>query len=264
MARQLTGFISENDCIGDSLDSPGGINPNFLALDEAVQSLSAYDTSLRQAITPTSNNLAVSNILSVGASIRTNTIQNLAGTNLFVNGYPRQPGQIIEKLTGLCNGSQITVGSGTYTMPTVTGFQDISVTRVDVTGSLISYTPPTGTSRVIYEFEPVFSYLNADPIGHFSLFIDGTEVLQSRVSQRLAGSNPVQRMKYTWIIPIGGTSDTANSGRQSTWTSPKELKLRARSYDSVNYRFRLHSLAYWDGAAIGTLAYPLLTITSIA
>jgi hypothetical protein len=46
MPRLLTGFIDENDCIGDSLDSAGGINPSFLALDEAVQSLSAVNNSL--------------------------------------------------------------------------------------------------------------------------------------------------------------------------------------------------------------------------
>jgi hypothetical protein len=51
MPRLLTGFIDENDCIGDSLDSSGGINPSFLALDEAVQSLSAVNNSQNTLIT---------------------------------------------------------------------------------------------------------------------------------------------------------------------------------------------------------------------
>jgi len=257
MARQLTGFISENDCIGDSLDSPGGINPNFLVLDEAVQSLSAYGNSLKAAIIPSGGNITVA------GNVRADTIQNTSGQNLFVNGYPRQPGQIIERLSGLCDGSQITVGSGTYTMPNVTTFQDINSSRVDVTGSLINYTPPAGTTRVIYEYEPIFGYLNTDPIGHFSLSINGTEVIWSRATYRFAGSNPVARIKYIWIIRIGGTDDTANSGRQSTWTTSKELKLRARSYNN-SYQIRLHSLSYWDGAGSGSLQPPFLTITSIA
>ena len=46
MPHVITKPISEDDCLGDSLDQPitttkGGINTNYLALDEAVQSLSA-------------------------------------------------------------------------------------------------------------------------------------------------------------------------------------------------------------------------------
>lgn len=45
MPYLITRPISEDDCLGDSLDQPitstkGGINTNYLALDEAVQSLS--------------------------------------------------------------------------------------------------------------------------------------------------------------------------------------------------------------------------------
>lgn len=255
MARVLTTAFNETDCIGDCYEP---INNSLANLDTAVQDLSSYDSTLKSAITPSGSNLIVT------GNLRADTIQNTSGQNLFVNGYPRQPGQIIERLSGLCDGSQITVGSGTYTMPNVTAIQDIGSTRVDVTGSLINYTPPTGTTRVVYEYEPIFSFLNGDPIGHFSLSINGTEVVWSRASYRLTGTNPAARIKYTWIIRIGGTDDTANSGRQSTWTTSKELKLRARSYDNTNYRFKLHSLVWWDGVGVTTLQPPFLTITSIA
>lgn len=50
MPYALTRPISEDDCLGDSLDQPitstkGGVNTNYLALDEAVQSLSASFTT---------------------------------------------------------------------------------------------------------------------------------------------------------------------------------------------------------------------------
>jgi hypothetical protein len=267
MARIHTQFIDETECIGDSLDS---INNSFQNLDTSVQDLSAYDNSLKLAVTPNGSNLTVVNNLTAGGNIiasnelRTNTIRSTTGVTHFVNGYPRQPGQIIERLTGVCNGSQVIVGSGTYTMPNVTTVQDVGITVVDVNGSIINYTPPTGTTRVIYEFDYVFGILNPDPISHFSLFIDNIEVVASRTSSRFGGTNPGMRMKYIWVIPIGGTSDTANSGRQSTWTTPKQLKLRARSYDNTNYRFRLHSRIWWNGVGDASVAAPILTLTSIA
>lgn len=58
MPRSLTGYIDENDCIGDSLGdqtigggSKSTINANSLALDEAVQSLSATGNTQTSLIT---------------------------------------------------------------------------------------------------------------------------------------------------------------------------------------------------------------------
>jgi hypothetical protein len=55
MPRILTGYIDEDDCIGDSLGPQGGgskgfINTNSLKLDEAIQSLSATDVILNNQI----------------------------------------------------------------------------------------------------------------------------------------------------------------------------------------------------------------------
>ena len=57
---------------------------------------------------------------------------------------------ITEMLSSPCNGSQVTVPSGTYTMADVTAIQVLTQTYVDISGSSISYTPPNGTTRVIY------------------------------------------------------------------------------------------------------------------
>ena len=63
---------------------------------------------------------------------------------------------IKEKLVMLCDGNNYTVGSGTYTSTNVTAEQTMTTTSTDITGSSIAYTPPSGTTMVIYEF--VFSY----------------------------------------------------------------------------------------------------------
>jgi hypothetical protein len=87
------------------------------------------------------------------SSLRVDDIKNSAGTAVLVNGYPRQPGQIIEYLSSPCDGSSVTVGSGTYTFQNVTGVQTGTDSYVDITGSSLAYTPPTGTTRVKYIFE---------------------------------------------------------------------------------------------------------------
>ena len=50
--------------------------------------------------------------------------------------------EIIEEITGTCDGRTVSVLSGNYTMTNVTGTQNGSTTETIVTGSSISYTPP--------------------------------------------------------------------------------------------------------------------------
>ncbi len=78
MARRHTQIIPETDCIGDSLDLR--INPNFLNLDEAVQSLSAYDNSLRAAITLAGSDLIVPGDLRVNGNITQAPVISYTGT----------------------------------------------------------------------------------------------------------------------------------------------------------------------------------------
>ena len=55
---------------------------------------------------------------------------------------------ILEILSSPCNGTAVTVPSGTYTMPDITSRQRLPTSYEDITGSSISYTPPSGTTRV--------------------------------------------------------------------------------------------------------------------
>lgn len=173
-----------------------------------------------------------------------------------------QPGQIIEKISSICNGSSVTVGSGTYTMPNVTTNQDITYTSwVDVDGSSLAYTPPSDANTVIYEFITSAHYTSSGPIiGHFKFFLDSTEVTCKRTSY-YTGFDDVIAIK----IPLSvnnATEDIAN-GKVGSWTSNKTMKLQCRSYSSY-YQLGLNRVYHWEGSGSYQLIKPTLEITSIA
>jgi hypothetical protein len=197
------------------------------------------------------------------SQLRVASVANAGGTNVLVNGYPTQPGQIIEYLTSLCDGSTVNGLSGSYTWPNVTAAQDFNSTYTTITGSQIAYTPPPGTSKVIYKFD--FTYRwgveQSHSIQHYKFFIDGVEVLHSRHSKSAAYLE--NRSTFEWSIPVGGTANT-NTGRQATWTSPKTLLLQARRYATSSHGGVIHQSFYWDGGGTTQFSLPSLSIIAIA
>ena len=169
-------------------------------------------------------------------------------------------GEIIEVLTSICDGSTVEVLSGTYTFPTATS-QDLSTTYTLASGSNITYTPPIGTRQVIYEYEHQLSWSNDHAISHWTLYIDGVEIEGARTS--LSGRYPERREHHTWVFNIGGET-SAITGRQATWTTPKELKWLAREYGTSNRNDRLNYTTYWNGTGGAIFSYPLIKITAIA
>mgnify|MGYP000075809713 CR=1 FL=1 len=172
-----------------------------------------------------------------------------------------QPGQVIETISSICNGSSVTVGSGTYSIPSVTTPQYPGVTFEDVTGSSLAYTPPSGANTVVYEFHVCVGYAaSSPPLGHFKFFLDSTEVtcVRSSVYMYYDGIHVLR-------IPLSlnnATEDIAN-GKVGTWTSSKTMKLQARSYSTV-YTLGLHRAYHWDGTGNPQNVKPTLSITSIA
>ena len=172
-----------------------------------------------------------------------------------------QPGQVIEKISSICNGRSVTVGSGTYTMPNVTAPQYPGTTYVDVTGSSFAYTPPSDTDTVVYEFHVYIGYAGTTAqLGHFRFYLDNTEVTCMRSSSYMYydGIHVIQ-------IPLSlnnATEDIAN-GKVGSWTSSKTMKLQARSYLSA-YTMGLHRIYHWDGTSNVQNVKPTLSITSIA
>jgi hypothetical protein len=197
------------------------------------------------------------------STLRVNNIDNVGGTDLSVNGYPRQPGQIIEYLSSPCDGSVVVGASGSYTFGNVSSSQDFTATYADINGSTIVYTPPEGASRVVYRFDFSYSWRNqTHSIQHYKFFIDGVEVLFSRHNK--SATHLEDKSTFEWTIPIGGSANTS-TGRQSSWTTAKTLKMQSRRYATSSHGGIMHGTYYWDGTGISSqFCMPTLTIIAIA
>jgi hypothetical protein len=175
-------------------------------------------------------------------------------TTLYRNG------EVIEVLSLVCNGETQTVLSGTYTAPDVTAAQLMTTTLADLTGSEIAYTPPSGTTRVIYRFSFVASYVDAGAIGDFPLFLDSDEVLHARSGT--SGYYTEAQHHVEWTFRIGGSNDT-DTGRVASWGSAKTIKIQAREHTS-SYEFKVHETVSWAGVGGNHLSVPRITIEAIA
>jgi hypothetical protein len=176
-------------------------------------------------------------------------------------------GEILETFTLPCIGSSITVGSGAYTTQNVTAAQsDVGTSYVDVTGSSIAYTPPSGTQLVIYKFYFHMGSVDDSAITHFKLFLDSDEVTKARITLG-AGKNSNNfhegRRTIEWPFQISGSADTT-SGKVAAggWTSAKTIKIQYRDYSS-SYRAKLHETYHFDGSASSQLTIPTISITAI-
>ena len=177
-------------------------------------------------------------------------------------GY--QPGEIIEQLETQADGVAVTVQSGTYTPTNVTAIQDLSTSHTVINGSSIGYTPPTGTTRVIYEFWTFMRDTDVGPILHFSGRVAGTQVTNSRHTWRAAyASADYQMWIYSKMILRVGVTESLAAGDVGTWTSSKTLDFTAREYSS-SYEGRFHATNHWDGGGTDIIVKPRIRITAIA
>jgi hypothetical protein len=169
-------------------------------------------------------------------------------------------GEVIECLSGTCDGRTIVGLSGTYTWPD--GTQHIpSTTYVDLNGSSLSYTPPAGTNHVKYEFNFQASYnATSPPLYHLRFYYDGTEVTHGRMSQYLYYDD---RKNYVIALSLNNGTESIAAGEIGTWDSAKIIKLMVRAYTD-SYRPDINSTHYFDGVSSRQHVRPTLTITAIA
>ena len=177
-------------------------------------------------------------------------------------GY--QPGEIIEQLETQADGVAVTVQSGTYTPTNVTATQNLTTTHTVINGSSIDYTPPTGTTRVIYEFWVFMRDTDIGPILHYAGRVAGTQVTNSRHTWREAyASADYQTWIYSKMVLRVGVTENLAAGDVGTWTSSKTLDFTAREYSS-SYEGRHHSTNHWDGGGTDIIVKPRIRITAIA
>ena len=185
--------------------------------------------------------------------------------------HPKTAGGIItttglsnvkEQFTLVANGESITVPSGTYTPTNVTALQTLTDTHVVINGSSLAYTPPSGTTDVIYEFSWT---INGDTtviqLMHYAMRIDGTQITGTRQTYSDDGTYSNHRLAFQWRIPIGGTASTS-TGRVASWASAKTIDMTIRRYNS-SYTGKLHRSVYWDGGSVTLVPQPIIKITAL-
>ena len=173
------------------------------------------------------------------------------------------PGEIIETIQTRADGQNVRVLSGTYSIQNVTSLQDVTTSHTIVTGSSISYKPPPGTTRVIYEFYVYVRLKDSDVLIHFAGRLDGTQVSHTRSTFR--SRDYEQEWVYNnMTITIGdvGSDDLAN-GKLASWTTNKTIDFTCRDYSS-NYEAYLHGPEHWDGGGTSIKITPFIKITAIA
>ena len=173
-----------------------------------------------------------------------------------VNGCQRI---ILEQFYSPCDGSVITLQDGNHTLTKPSAYEATD-SFVDIVGSDIAYTPPTGTTQVIYEYEFQMSYSNGGPILSMALYLDSDEVTNFRYVLR-ASDDIEHRILCKWGFNIGGSASTA-SGRVASWTSDKTMKLQVCRF-SNSYAGRLHETNHWGTSSDDIVTTPCLGITAI-
>ena len=208
----------------------------------------------------------MSGSLKVGGS---ELINDSGGSGSLNWGSGVPSGSVIEQFMSPCDGSSITVQSGTYTVQNVTAKQDLTNTYSDVTGSVIDYTPPTGTQTVLYTFTFFSTWVdssNPHNLAHYRLYLDNDSGTETEVTnfRTTLGSQQFSagRHSLNWAFHIGG-SDNDATGRRDTWTSARTIKLKAREYGSGN-QTQLFETKHWDAAESAVFSQPLIGITALA
>ena len=178
-------------------------------------------------------------------------------------------GNVVEMLSGVCDGRTVTVPSGSYTLQNVNAEFPLTTSYQDVTGSVLSYTPPSGTKVVVYRYQCSFDSEGYSGISHFKFFIDSDEVIPAYRSlapgEYVSQAHHNSEYLFEWPIQCDAGSDDAANGKFASWTSAKTLKLSAREYGG-SYAARLHHNVWrnGDGAASPyNLAVPTLTIIAL-
>lgn len=248
------------DAQTNNITNLGTINTHTVPSGTGTLALTS-DITLTTSSTDTFTNKTInlSNNTLSGTTAQFNTALS---DGSFRIGY--QPGEIIEQLETQADGVAVTVQSGTYTPTNVTATQNLTTTHTVINGSSIGYTPPTGTTRVIYEFWVFMRDTDVGPILHYAGRVAGTQVTNSRHTWRgSTASADWQTWIYSKMILRVGVTESLASGNVGTWTSAKTLDFTSREYSS-SYEGRHHSTNHWDGGGTDIIVKPRIRITAIA
>lgn len=201
--------------------------------------------------------------------LKVDNLQTGAGATHSISSLGvTSPGTVLQEIHGICDGRTV---SG-VTFQNVTAVQTLSTSHVEMTGSSVSYTPPAGTTTVVYSYTFHFDATDNGGISHYQFMIDGTAVDNGRGRRTHAGayqsnSHTTNRIAYEFPILIDSTlnQDEISNLKLKSWTSARTLSMTARDYSS-SYDAVVHQNVWWDGTSAGTnnLSHPTLSLKAIA
>ena len=189
-----------------------------------------------------------------------------------------EPGEIIERLCAVCDGSTHVVKSGSYTMTNVTGGQSGTTSDAVCSGSSIDYKCPAGAKRIHYEYWFKWEATERSGLSHFFIEVDGADVVPSR--RTFATNHSRYSTTYyhhgegwycmNWVFECDASSTDTSEGQYDSWASSEQTKtIRTvfREYTG-SYEIVLHTNYYWDGTTASGANHgpikPMLIITTTA
>jgi len=170
---------------------------------------------------------------------------------------------VLEKIWVPCDGRTVSTKSGNnMTIQNVTANQTFAGTNYyTANGSEITYTPPTGTTLVIYEYAYQQKWVDSHGIAHYKFNLDGTVITNSYFS--ISANGQLENLiHFKFPINIGGSTN-ATTGQLASWGSSRVLKLEARRYGGSN-EASIHATYYSDGSGTHRFHQPCVGVTAIA
>ena len=208
------------------------------------------------------------------ASSSSNNIVLNSNGSVSIPNLTRTPaaGETIETIAGIADGRSITVGSGSYTLGNVTASQALTATYTEITGSAISYKPPSGAKQLIYSFLCQYAAHTNSGISHFYIQVDSGGINPSRITkagEHVSTAHHHSQLHMEWVFDLTETSNDIANGKLagSLWTTNKTIRVLGREFDGSSYNSQIHKNDYWDGGgATGSVEYvkPRLLIQAIA
>ena len=229
-------------------------------LDLSSKTLTIPAATVTEALV-TQHNAAIKTSLDISSGMN--------GTLPVINGgtgLTNTEGQVLEQFLLPCDGIAYATRSGSVTPTSVTAEVALTDSFADVAGSVITYTPPTGTKLIVYKFVCSMFATNHGN-GFFKVVLGGVDVTDSRhaIGDLVNGTFEPGRRAIEWPFVIGGVANAA-TGRKaaySDWSSGVEIKVQARRYSST-YDFSLHGTTLEDDATTDSMFNrPLIGITAI-
>ena len=209
------------------------------------------------------------------------TATNHLTTKNYVENFIRS-GEVIEKISGVCDGRSITTASGAVTMPNVGTKQSLTTTYTAITGTTFAYTPPAGTSTVEIEFNAQHSgdtsgnYTNRtiqlfyweldDGSNNFTIMGPGSGGMYEMSDDQ--STSVSQTHKIVFNIDSTLSSDDIVNGKLQSWSSARTFQMKGREWDS-DHAGKLHESYHSSRFPTGfqtdrIFTRPILSITAIA